>query len=148
MNIEETAKKKLQDGKISCLIVQSGEIVYEADGRGVSPLMRVLQEQPALLKDAAVFDKIIGKAAAMIVVLGGCKSAYGEKMSDAAYDYLCAHKVEAQYGTRIPMIINRAGTGLCPLESSVLEIDDPTLGYARLLETIKSLQAKKQTDGD
>ena len=147
MNIEEIAKKNLLEGNFSCLLVKDEKIVYAADGRGVSPLIKAYQDQAQPLKGAAVFDKIIGKAAAMIVVLGGATSVYGEIMSDAAYRYLCAHGIHAQYKTSIPFIVNRTGTGLCPLESSVLEIEDAALGYARLLETIKALMAQKQKEG-
>ncbi len=144
MNIEEIARKMLLEEKSSCIIVRNNEIVSDKTGHGVAPLMEVYQNEPDLLKDALVFDKIIGKAAASIVILGGASYAYGGIMSDAAYDYLIELGCKAEYGERIPVIINRAGNGMCPLEQSVMQLNDPGEAYATLLKTISELRKPKQ----
>ena len=142
MNIKEIILQKLQQKEASCILLKEGHIVYEANGRGVAPLLYAYQSDPALLQNAFVYDKIIGKAAAILLVLGGVRGAYGEIMSESAYCYLCANGIEAQCAKRIPYIINRKGDDLCPLENSVLNIEDAQKGYESILLTIESLRSQ------
>lgn len=143
MNCIEIAQKKLCSEEASCIVIKNDEIVFEASGHGVSPLLSVYQSAPEKLRDAFVCDKIIGKAAAIILTLGGARGVYGMLMSDAAFAYLEQRHIAAYYKESIPHITNRSGTGLCPLESSVMQIDDPEQAYCSLLKTIAALRAKK-----
>lgn len=137
----EKAKRMVKDGKASCVIIQGDKIIRTASGQGIAPLISIYESEPEILKDAFVVDKIIGKAAAMMIVLGSAKKAYGEMMSAAACEYLTAHQCEIDYGERIDVVTNRTGDGMCPLENSVLSIDDPEDGYHILKETIQRLRS-------
>ncbi len=132
----------LEEGQVTCVVMQRGEIVHKAAGPGVRPLLQLYDTAPELLRDAVVVDKIIGKAAAMILVLGGAQRAYGDTMSAAACDCLRAHGIEATYRRWVDVIANRARDGICPLERSVLEIDDPEEALLRIRETIQELMSK------
>lgn len=138
---EKKAKKMIREGRASCVVIRNGSIVRTASGQGISPLVSIYESEPDLLKDALVVDKIVGKAAAIMIVLGGAKRVYGEIMSAAACDYLSARGCRAEYGERIDVISNRTGDGICPLENSVLDIDDPETGYHRLKVTISRLRS-------
>ena len=46
-------------------------------------------------------------------------------MSEPAMTLLRAYRVEAECGTLVDHIINRAGTDWCPMERLSREIDDP-----------------------
>jgi len=138
-DVFEEAKKMLKNSQASCVVIRNKEIIHTADGRGVSPIMNLHDNYPGLLRDAFVVDKMIGKAAAVILVLGGTTRVYGEKMSAAGLEYLEEHGVRAEYGRYIDVISNRNRDGLCPLEQSVLEIDEPESALANLRETIYRL---------
>jgi len=118
---------------------QHTKIVYAANGRGVSPLLALYRNDPAKLKGSCVFDTIIGKAAAAILVLGGARAAYGEVMSAAARDYLARHNISAEYGALVDAITNRSGDGICPIEKSVLDAEDPGECLARIEAAVKAL---------
>lgn len=138
---EEKAKRMIREGRASCVIIRHNAIIRTASGQGISPLISIYENEPDILKDALVVDKIVGKAAAIMLVLGGAKRVYGEVMSAAACDYLSARGCRAGYGERIDVISNRTGDGICPLENSVLDIDDPETGYRRLKVTISRLRS-------
>jgi len=138
---EEKAKQMIKGGKVSCVIIKNDLIVHTANGQGIAPLISIYENKPEVLKGAFVVDKIIGKAAAMMIVLGSAKRAYGEIMSAAGHDYLVAHGCRADYGERIDVVTNRSGDGICPLENSVLDTDDPEAGYRLLKETISRLRS-------
>lgn len=127
----------------TCVLLRGGETVYTGNGRGVKPLLAAYEQTPELLHGAVLADKIIGKAAAMIAVLGGVRQVFALTMSTAAQEYLAAHAIPFACDRTVEMIRNRTGDGLCPLEQSVLELSEPEAGYCALKETIRRLMAGK-----
>jgi len=138
-NMLRKAKQIIIDGKASCVVIKSNEIVYSSSGHGVTPLITLYENNPDILKDSLIVDKVIGKAAATIAVLGGAKKVYGIVMSNAAKSYLNRHDVVPEFGRCISIISNRTKDGLCPLEETVLDIESPELAYILLKDTIQKL---------
>lgn len=98
------------------LVVDNGEI-HTFDGRGVSDLYRLLFQDNSFLKDAMVADKVVGKAAAALMIAGGVAVVYADTISRLALDLFDKSDVKVNSGNVVPHIINRAGTGWCPLET-------------------------------
>lgn len=138
-NATESAKNLILREKATCVVIKNGAVINVENGRGVKPIIAMYEQ--GLLKDAVVVDKIIGKAAAMILVLGGAKSCYGLTMSRAALDYLKAYNVKAEYDTLTEHIINRQGDGICPMEQTVAELEDPAEALEALRAKIAELSA-------
>ncbi len=134
----EKALADIQAGTAGCVVIQDNRIVYSSNARGIAPLLSVLDEQPQLLNGAVVVDRIIGKAAAMLVTLGGVRRVFGDTMSAAARDYLSAHGIRFGYVRCIEMIQNRENTGICPMEAAVWDLDDP----AEAKDVLARTQAK------
>ena len=138
-NAFKKALDLIKDGNVSCVVIRGGEIIHTADGRGVSPLLKLYGGEPDKLNGSFVVDKIIGKAAAMLLVLGGVQKAYGEIMSVFAKEYLTERKITVEYGVCVDMISDRVGNGICPIEQSVMDEDDPEKGLVKILDTLKKL---------
>jgi len=133
------ALKLIDSGKISCVVVSGGSIVHTADGRGVSPLLAAYAGEPEILKGAFVVDKIIGKAAAMILTLGGASRVYGLIMSVSGREYLERHGIAAEFGRCVDVISNRERNGICPIEKSVMDIEDPCEGLDVMSAAIREM---------
>ena len=131
----------MDEGSCSLALFGGGAVLKTAQGRGIAPLLGLFDEAPALFVHAAAADKIIGKAAAMIFVQAGVVAVYGKLMSEAGRDYLLAHGVRVAYGETASRILNRAGDGLCPIETSVLEETDPAAGIACIRARLAQLSA-------
>ncbi len=128
----------------SICLCKDGEF-FTDDGRGISPMMRLI-EQGRDLRGYSVCDVIVGKAAAMLFVKAGVRAVYGEIMSESGYRYLQRYAVPCSYGALTERIINRKGDGICPMEQAVAGLDDPEEGYAtlRMKEVeLNSLQSKR-----
>lgn len=97
------------------LVVGNGE-VRTFDGRGIADLYRLLTEGNGFLQGASVADKVVGKGAAALMVLGGVREVYAEIISTAALGLLRAAGTAVRFGREVPHIINRAGNGICPVE--------------------------------
>ena len=138
-NAVASAKNLIEREKATCVIIKDGKIVTIEEGRGISPIIRMYEE--GLLKDSAVVDKIIGKAAAMVLVLGGIKYCYGLTMSRDAAEYLKKNGVTVKYDKCTDYIVNRNGDGPCPMEKTVKDISDPEEALAALKAKAEELKA-------
>ena len=107
--------------------------MHTFDGRGVADLYRLWSEQPAVLRGASVADKVVGKGAAALMIAGSVREVYAEVVSEAACELFGQSAVQLTYGLRVPHIINRAGTGRCPLET----LCDPCATVADCLPVIE-----------
>ncbi|MFI3319002.1 MAG: DUF1893 domain-containing protein [Rikenellaceae bacterium] len=106
----------LDEGGYSCVIAQ-GDSVRCFSQRGVADLYALLRDEPQLLRGARVADKVVGLGAAALMLRGGVAVLYTHVISQGALTLLEDGGVEVGYGALVPHIINRAGTGRCPLES-------------------------------
>lgn len=112
---------QLRQGNYSC-VVANGERIAYFTRRGVIDLYEVLNQEPALLQGARLADKIVGKAAAALMILGGVKVVHAELISTPAVALLEANGVAVSYTQAVPYIINRTGDGWCPMEQLSLEV--------------------------
>ncbi len=132
----EIAKIHL-DGHSICLCYD-GSIITD-DGRGISPMMQLISEKKDL-KGWSVADVIIGKATAMLFVKAGIRAVFGKVMSKVAKKFLETHGVICEYEILTKQIINRAGTGMCPMEQTVADIDDAEIGYSALCRKLAEMR--------
>lgn len=139
--LERAGEMIRRDGAPCVFILPDGSFC-PGSGSGVRPLLETLEHYPELLRGSILVDKIVGKAAAMLAVLGGTGGVYGLTMSAVARDYLDAHGIPAAWDVMTEHIINRAGTGICPMEETVLGMEDPEEGRAALQATMRRLMAK------
>ena len=133
--------KELLNG--ATLVVINGEKVCTYNERGIKALLNLLQNDPLFLEKATVADKIVGKAAALLMVKGGVKEVYAETISESAKEVFLRHQIPVSFGTSTLRIINREGTGPCPMESTVEKIDDPSEAYEALKQKVKNLRKKQ-----
>lgn len=106
----------------SCVIGR-GDSVTLCHERGVKDLLRLLTDEPAMLKDAFVADKVVGKGAAALMILGGVAGVYARVVSRAALELFERSGIAVSFGQCVPAIINRAGTGICPVETLCRDCD-------------------------
>ncbi len=110
----------LHEKRCSC-VVRNGA-VYTFERRGVADLYDLLTSRPEVLKGADVADKVVGKGAAALMILGGVARVYADVMSEAALELYAQAGVPVTYGSLVPAIRNRAGTGFCPVETLCRDI--------------------------
>lgn len=138
MNDLETAKQLLNGGNYTCVLCKDG-VIYTSSERGVSPMAKWI-ENNVDLRGYSAADKVVGKAAAMLFVLAGAASIYGELMSRAAAEFLTGCGADFSYGTLTDMIINRKGDGPCPMEQLTADMDDPAEAYTAICKKLRELR--------
>lgn len=138
-SVMEEAKAMICAEKCSFVVIKEGRIVYQDKGNGVKPILKLLEADREFLKDAVVADKIIGKAAALLLTLGKVQKVYGITMSRAGKEYLESVGIACDNEKCIDVISNRKRDGICPLERAVSDVNDPEEAFEKLKETIAQL---------
>ena len=133
----EQARNLLIAGGYTCVVHKEGT-VYTATERGVKPLVRWLTEGIDVRGFSAA-DKVVGRATAYLYVLLGVKEVWAAVMSEAAAEVLQRHGIAASQDELVPHIINRAGTGICPFEEAVLDIQTPEEALTAIREKMQAM---------
>lgn len=126
------AIKRLEAGGCTCVFVKDGAELVSRE-TGIGPLLDAIEKRLDL-RGAAVADKVLGKASALLMVYAGVKFAFGSVMSYGAWQVLSENGVEYYFAKMTDSIINRDGTDICPMEKTVAEISDPAQAYSALLK--------------
>lgn len=86
------------------LVVSNGR-VRTFDGRGVADLYGLLNGDPEFLSGAVVADKVVGKAAAALMILGGVGAVHADVLSRPALELFVAAGVEPAFDRLVDHII-------------------------------------------
>ena len=119
----ESIKGLLED---STLVVIKGGAVSRFSRRGVADLLWILDNDADLLRGASVAVKIIGKAAASLMIMGGVSNVYTPKITVAALQMLQAAEIGVEYDSTIEFVENRTHTGRCPLDTLCADMSEPS----------------------
>lgn len=138
----ERAKRILTEGGLTLAIVR-GEDVFTSTDRGVKPLLDLLDSgNPAGSFCAA--DKVVGKAAAFLYVLLGAESIYVDVISKPALEILEKYGITAEYDTLTEAIRNRTNTGFCPMETAVMDINEPLEALEAVRKKLREMKSTKR----
>ena len=133
-------REKLITKNLACVVVKPDSTEIEISGAGIVPTINLLEAGD--FDEATVIDKIIGKAAAILMTLGRVCYVHGIVMSQSAADWLTQAGIPFSYDTLVPYIINRTNTGVCPMEETVKFIADAELALKALKRKVEELRAK------
>ena len=97
--------------RCSCVIRNGSDmrVFYE---RGVKDLYRLLKEEPEFLNGAFAADKVVGKAAAALMILGGVKKTFAGVISRPARTLFDENRIEVDFTTEFPLsstVLKRIG---------------------------------------
>ena len=111
------------------LVVCAKDSVHVSEESGLASLLSLVGEDTWI--GAAAADKVVGKAAAMLLVLLRVKSLYAEVITETAKAVLEAQGIECVYGTLVERLIDADGK-VCPSELAVENVVDPSDAPAAL----------------
>ena len=132
------ARNLLLSGDYTCVVCR-GETVYTTTHRGVAPLLNWLDNKIDLIGFSAA-DRVVGRGAAFLYCLLRVKAVHARVMSHPAAEVLNAYGIEAYADTFVDGIINRAGTGPCPFEAAVMNIQEAQEALSAIRDTCRQLQ--------
>lgn len=99
------------------IVIDNGTITTY-DAKGIATLLQMVNQDTSPLKGATVVDKVVGKAAAALMILGGVTRLHALLISEGALSLLSATDIKVSYDQQVPYIINRTKTDWCPMEQA------------------------------
>lgn len=122
------------------ILASNGYFSYED---GIKPVINRINENIHYFEGLEVADKIIGKASAMLLTLSGVKKVYTRVLSKAGKEIFDKYGIECVFENLVPFIFNRYGTGMCPMELVVKNIDDLNEAYISLNKKVEEMKNEK-----
>ncbi len=129
-------RRALQDG-VSCVVARKGVVVAQFSGRGVQPIVAAIRSDPSVFCGATVGDRVVGRAAAAVYIVGRARKVVAELLAEDARAMLEAAGVEYAAVKTVPHILNRELTGGCPIDAKVADLAEPEKIVERLLAEIR-----------
>lgn len=120
-----TAKEHLLTKGHKIVAVKDEKVIFTSDEPGINGLLNILSKNSEYLIDSSIADRVIGRAAALLICFGNISRVFTPVMSESALAALQKEKIEVHFDRKVDFIKNRAGNGICPMEKECLDIDEP-----------------------
>lgn len=118
---------------LNLLIIKDDKRLYESKKGGMAPILEAINLLGLqTLAGTTVIDKIVGKAAALLISYFKAKVVYTRLLSRSAIEVLEKHGIRYTSEMVVENIRKKDDTDICPFEKMVLEIEDPREGYEKL----------------
>ena len=128
----ELARSLLEEEKWNLVIVKGGQVLFSSRERGVAPFFQAVKSIGVSLHNAALADRIVGSAVAMLCLHARITSVYAGIVSQGALDMLKGQGVTVSSKSTVPYISNYDGTDLCPFEKLARSCQGPSQLFAAL----------------
>lgn len=135
-----TLIRQLDEGNYSCVINNNGETRTYSQS-GVADLYDLVKSNDNFLNGASMADKIVGKGAASLMVVGGIKELRTHIISHSAVQLLQEAGVKVSFDEEVDHIINRSKTDWCPLEKRVKDAPNAQAAMPIIEQFIADMKA-------
>lgn len=139
----ELAKEILKRKDLSLVIVKQGEPLYESTSSGIEGLLRAIERLRDSLCDSSVADKVVGRAAALLLIYSHVKEVYAATLSNEGLKVLSECNVPVEHEGLVPKILDREGKSICPFEQFSLTINSIDEAYEQLKAFTENLRRKQ-----
>ncbi len=136
----EEAKRILKDENRSLVIVKEGMTIFRADSSGIEGLLQAIEKLGEKLSGASVADKIVGKAAALLLAYSHVTNVYAATLSLKGLNTLRKNNISIEYDLLVPEILDKEGKDICPFERFTSKIESPNRAFEELKRYMKALK--------
>ncbi|KKT24909.1 MAG: hypothetical protein UW11_C0038G0010 [Parcubacteria group bacterium GW2011_GWA2_43_9b] len=131
------------DKKLTFVLIKRNRVIYKSKKQRLAPLLFCLGKYKAQMRGATVFDKVVGRAAALLLVYGGVKKVMAPLISRGALAILKRGGAEVEYGERVENILNRLGDDLCSMEK--LSQGKNAFKFAKIMKIRYNISRRKDS---
>jgi len=116
----EALLKEMRENELSLLVVKGEQVVFRSRLPGLKTLALVVKEKPELLTGSIVVDKVVGVAAAILLVSVKPKQVIGAVMSLGAQERLAREEAAPHARELVEMILDESREALDPMEAKAM----------------------------
>lgn len=143
VQIEQEMLKNLD--KHTLAIYKNGKIKYY-DQRNLKPVFLAFEDFNNDFKDCFIVDRRISKASAILFAYGNAKNLRTPIMTKSAREFFQKQGINCKADEVTDSVLDKNSKIKCPLEKTVLNIDDPKTAYNLLKQKVfpKGIEYEKQ----
>ncbi len=97
-------------------VYQGNKLVFSSDRDRLLPLMEYLEKSASRHRKVVIFDKILGRAAALLCIQANCREVCSPLGSQLAIDVLGKCGIKYHLTLTVPCIQKPNSTEMCPME--------------------------------
>jgi len=137
---EQLVQTTIRSGDATLCGADGGTLVCQLISTGIRALVAAVEDERVASHGPLDWgDKLVGRAAALLFALVHARSVFALKMSTGGQDVLRAAGIPFAYDAVILDVLNRAGTGPCPMEEAVSGITEPLAALQTLKQASQAL---------
>ncbi|MCX6648848.1 MAG: DUF1893 domain-containing protein [Candidatus Bathyarchaeota archaeon] len=134
---------RLDDSGLSLMVYDGDSVIFQSASKGVRPHLEAIDALGTRLKGTTMVDKIVGRAAALLILYSGAAEVHAGVISRGGRELLEHAGVKVAFGEETEHIKTVDGRIYCPFEAMVQGIDDPTHAYHAIVEKMNRLRRGK-----
>jgi hypothetical protein len=123
----------------SLMIYRGGRLIFQSASKGIRPHLEAIETHGEALRGTLMVDKIVGRAAALLILYSEAAEAHTQVLSRPGKQVLDQHGVATTYEELVDHIKMEDGRIYCPFERMVQDVNDPEEAYAAIVEKMNSL---------
>ena len=112
------------------------ERIFTSRERGVKALVHLIDTDPVLLRGATIADKVVGRAAAALMLRSGVSRLHSRVITSSAIAMLAQHGTTVDFDTETDMIAN--------LDTLCAPLSDPAEMEAAIRRFYKDLESRRE----
>lgn len=120
-------------------VYEDSKLIFASDKGRLLPLMEYIDKSASNHRDVVIFDKIMGRAAALLCIKANCREVYSPLGSKLALELLEEKGIKYHLGQIVPCIQKPNQKEMCPMEK--LSLDKKPEEFYQL---IRNLLAESQ----
>ncbi len=136
----DLAKQLFNECSLSLVIVKNGKVLFKSKAQGIHGLLQAIDTLSGDLRGSSVVDKIVGRAAALLLVHIRARAVYAAIASRDGLAVLEENDIPAEYDTLAPQILDKTGKNICPFEKASQTIRTPDEAPEKLRACMESLR--------
>ena len=128
---------KFTKGSRSLQVYKGYRLIFESNKDRLTPLLEYIEGFASHHKDIVVFDRIMGNAAALLLVKANCQKVYSPLASKLAINTLTEYGIKYHFTKTINCIQKPDGQEMCPMEKLSLN-KEPEEFYQTIKKALAS----------
>jgi hypothetical protein len=113
-------------------IYKGNKLIFASDRDKLLPLIEYLEKSGFRHRRVVIFDKVLGRAAALLCIKANCREVYSPLGSQLAIEVLGKRGIKYHLTRTVPCIQKPDQTGMCPME--VLSIGKEPKEFYQLIK--------------
>lgn len=131
--------KKLEKTNNSLMIFDDDVLIFESESKGIRPHLEAINQLGERLHGKIMVDKVVGRAAALLILYSKAKEAHAIILSKSGRKALVG-RIKFFFYQEVEHIKTQDGRIYCPFEKMVQRINDPSKAYEAIVKKMASFK--------